>query len=42
MTHGMISAPQPETVETAIDILSAGGKWDGGADPATDGMAMEV
>ena len=25
MTHGMISAPQPEAVETAIDILSAGG-----------------
>ena len=25
MTHGMISAPQPEAVETALDILAAGG-----------------
>ncbi len=25
MTHGMVSAPQPEAVETGLDILAAGG-----------------
>ena len=25
MTHGMVSAPQPEAVEAGLDILSAGG-----------------
>ena len=37
MTHGIVTAPQPEAVEVGSLILR-----DGGADPGRDGMVLIV